>query len=153
MATNIQTTDFLSSSDDNENLQQRISLVLFGLRISIFLMMIVWAIDKFARPEHGVAVLSLFYGIEGVGTVIVYTIGILQLTLFSCFLIGLYKQITYGLVLILHAASTVIAIPTYLDTYAGSPESCNILFWAAFPVLAACFGLYYLRDLDTRFTV
>ncbi|MEM8719942.1 MAG: hypothetical protein AAGE84_11620 [Cyanobacteria bacterium P01_G01_bin.39] len=150
MTTNTQTPSFVDTTD---NIQSRISFALLWLRISIFLMMIVWAIDKFARPEHGAAVFSSFYGVEGIGTAIVYGIGILQCTLFFSFLIGFRKQITYGLVMLLHGTSTIIALPTYLNTYAGGPESCNILFWAAFPVLAACFGLYYLRDLDTRMTI
>lgn len=133
-------------------IRQRISLVLLLLRIGIFLMMVIWAIDKFVRPEHGVAVFSSFYGLESVGLAIVYAIGVFQLALFGCFLVGYRQKITYGLVLLLHGVSTVVSFPVYLNTYAGDPESCNILFWAAFPVLAACFGLYYLRDLDTRWT-
>lgn len=153
MTINTQTLNFSNSKNNYKKIVQRVSLVLLSLRISVFLMMIVWAIDKFARPEHGTAVLSSFYGINSTGTAIVYGIGILQTALFFRFLIGWRKQITYGLVLLLHGASTLIAVPTYINTYAGEADSCNILFWAAFPVLAACFGLYYLRDLDTKLTV
>lgn len=39
----------------------------------------------------------------------------------------------------------------YPNTCSRSKKS-NILFFAAWPMLAACFALYYLRDLDTRWT-
>lgn len=145
--------DRAGAVDDSAKIRQRVSLVLLLSRIGIFLMMVVWAIDKFVRPEHGAAVFSSFYGFDSIGLAIVYAIGIVQLTLFGCFLVGYRQQITYGLVLLLHGVSTAVSFPVYLKTYAGGPESCNILFWAAFPVLAACFGLYYLRDLDTKWTI
>lgn len=65
------------------------------------------------------------------------------------FLNGFQKRITYGLVLLMHTASTVISFPKYLAPF----ESVNILFYAAWPMLAACFALYYLRDLDTQATI
>ncbi|PZD72171.1 hypothetical protein C1752_03757 [Acaryochloris thomasi RCC1774] len=132
---------------------RRISLVLLLMRIGVFMMMAVWGLDKFARPEHAVAVFSTFYGVGGVTQFIPYVIGAIQLAVFTGFLLGYRKRITYGLVLLMHALSTLIAFPLYLNPYVDDPSNPNILFWAAWPVLAACFGLYYLRDLDTRFVV
>lgn len=57
------------------------------------------------------------------------------------------KRLVYGLVLALHAVSTFSAFRQYLDPFS------NLLFFAAWPMLAACFALYYLRDLDTLWTV
>ncbi|WP_227500019.1 hypothetical protein [Synechococcus sp. PCC 7335] len=111
--------------------------------------MSIWVIDKFARPEHVAAVFESFYGISGVGAIASYALGIVQLLVMIGFFIGFQKRITYGLVLLMHAASTVISFPKYLAPF----ESANILFYAAWPMLAACFALYYLRDLDTRATI
>ena len=37
----------------------------------------------------------------------------------------------------------------YLDPWTAP----NLLFFAAWPMLAAIFALYYLRDLDTKFSL
>lgn len=128
---------------------RRVSLVLLLTRISIFIAMSIWVVDKFARPDHVAAVFQAFYGISNVGTVVSYALGIIQLLIMLGFLVGFQKRITYGLVLLMHAASTIVSFPKYIAPF----ESANILFYAAWPMLAACFALYYLRDLDTRATV
>jgi hypothetical protein len=45
------------------------------------------------------------------------------------------------------------AISVYFRQYLHPYEGPNILFFAAWPMLGACFTLYYLRDLDTLWTV
>lgn len=130
-------------------LTQRVSLVLLLTRLSVFAAMIIWVIDKFAQPDHTAAVFQAFYGVSGVATGLVYVLGTLQLIIMVGFLLGYQKRITYGLVLLMHTASTLVSFPKYLAPF----ESANILFYAAWPMLAACFALYYLRDLDTRATL
>ncbi|MDJ0592692.1 MAG: hypothetical protein QNJ72_22340 [Pleurocapsa sp. MO_226.B13] len=129
-------------------IRDRVSLTLLLLRVGVFLMMLIWAVDKFVRPEHATAVFDSFYGVGGIGTSLVYLLGSIQLAILVGFLLGYRKRITYGLVLLMHTLSTLISFPVYFKPFA---EGSNILFWAAWPVLAACFGLYYLRDLDTKF--
>ena len=60
-----------------------------------------------------------------------------------------WRRLTYGAVLVLHAISTLSSYRQYLSPFEGS----NLLFFAAWPMLAACVGLYLLRDHDTLFTV
>lgn len=127
----------------------RVSLVLLLVRISIFIAMIIWVIDKFARPEHAAAVFESFYGIGGIGAIVSYVLGGIQLAIMIAFLVGYQKKMSYGLVLLMHAASTLVSFPKYIAPF----ESANILFYASWPMLAACFALYYLRDLDTRATI
>ena len=127
----------------------RVSFVLLLTRISVFIAMMIWVIDKFAKPDHTAAVFESFYGISGIGTSASYLLGAVQLIIMIGFVLGFQKKITYGLVLLMHTASTLVSFPKYLAPF----ESANILFYAAWPMLAACFALYYLRDLDTRGTV
>ena len=54
---------------------------------------------------------------------------------------------TYAIVLALHAASTFAAFPRYLDPWK------HLLFFAAWPMLAACIALYLMRDEDTLFAL
>jgi len=128
---------------------QRVSFVLLLTRISIFIVMIIWVIDKFANPDHAAAVFEAFYGISGLGAGISYLLGAVQLAIMIAFILGFQKRISYGLVLLMHTASTLVSFPKYIAPF----ESANILFYASWPMLAACFALYYLRDLDTRATI
>ncbi|MDQ6656030.1 MAG: hypothetical protein M3Y80_09485 [Verrucomicrobiota bacterium] len=131
------------------NKPDRISTVLLVLRLSVFAVMLMWTIDKFVRPEHAVSIFDHFYFIKGVGATIVYALAVAELLLLAAFVAGLARRITYGLVLLLHGLSTFLSYGQYLHPF----EKANILFFAAWPMLAACFALYYLRDLDTRWTV
>ncbi len=111
--------------------------------------MVIWTIDKFVRPEHAGSVYQKFYSLAGLGPAIIYAIGAAELLLLVAFVIGFVPRITYGLVLLLHAVSTFSSFRQYLAPFQGP----NILFFAAWPMLAACFALYNLRDLDTLWSV
>ena len=64
-------------------------------------------------------------------------------------LAGLWKRLTYGTVLLLHAVSTFASFGKYVAPF----EPHNLLFFAAWPMLAACIALYLLRDSDKMFSV
>ena len=127
----------------------RVPLVLLLLRLSIFVVMLIWVLDKFLVPEHASQVFSAFYGLQGLGNSLIYAIGVVQLVLVLGFVAGIKKTWTYGAVLLMHAASTLVSFPRYSDPFTAP----NILFFASWPMLAACFGVFYLRDLDTLWTV
>ncbi|MDA0267607.1 MAG: hypothetical protein O2890_08660 [Cyanobacteria bacterium] len=122
----------------------RVPLVLLLLRLSIFLVMLVWTLDKFLNPIHASKIFEAFYGVSGIGSAVVYGLAVIQLLIILGFVAGFQKTWTYGAVLVMHGASTLISFPRYLDPLATP----NILFFAAWPMLAACFGVFYLRDLD-----
>ncbi len=129
--------------------EDRLPLALMALRLSIFLVMLVWTIDKFVNPSHSAAVYTKFYFIGGLGNTAFSVIGVAELALIVAFVAGFKKRITYGAVLLLHAISTMSSYAQYQAPY----EKVNILFFAAWPMLAACFALYLLRDSDTKWTV
>ena len=128
-------------------LQQKLLWPLFSLRLGVFVVMFVWTIDKFVNPTHSIKIFQYFYCIEGVAEPVVYLFGVLQMVLVLAFLAGVKKRITYGLILFLHGASTLSSYAKYADVFN------NLLFFAAWPMLAACFTLYLLRDEDTKFTL
>ena len=129
------------------SVNSRISLALLLMRLSVFLVFLMWTLDKFFVPDHAAAVFENFYFLGGLGPTVFYVLGALELVLILAFVVGYRKTITYGLVLVLHAVSTLSALPQYLDPFN------NLLFFAAWPMLAACYALFSLRDLDTRWTV
>jgi len=129
------------------NSRNRVGVALLVLRVTVFLVMLIWTIDKFVRPDHAASVYEHFYFLRGIAPTIIYSIGIAELALLLGFVIGFAPRFTYGLVLLLHAVSTFSSFRQYLHPFEGP----NILFFAAWPMLGACFALYYLRDHDTLF--
>ena len=131
------------------NTNNRLPVALFFLRLGIFVVMFIWTIDKFIRPEHSAAVFENFYFISGFSAVLSYVIGAVEMIIIAGFLLGYQKKWTYGAVLVLHGISTLSSFKQYLSPFEGP----NLLFFAAWPMLAACFTLYYLRDQDTLLVV
>lgn len=127
--------------------QSRLTWSLFLLRVGVFIVMLMWTLDKFVNPDHAARVFEGFYGMAGLGTVVFYVIGGLEMGLILAFLAGLWKRWTYGLVLVLHGISTLSSYSQYFDPFN------NLLFFAAWPMLAACIALYLLRDEDTWWTL
>ena len=123
----------------------RLALALLALRVSVFIVMFMWTIDKFIRPEHAAAIYEKFYYITDLSNYVSYTIGIIEILFLIGFLFGKYKRFTYGFVLLIHGISTFSSFKQYLAPF----EGVNLLFFAAWPMLAACFALYILREQDT----
>lgn len=121
--------------------RDRFAEALLALRVGVFIVMILWTLDKFINPGHSGAVFSNFYGLD-IGNTLLYLVGAVQLFIVLGFLAGAYKRWTYGLVFLMHAVSTLASWQQYLDPWD------NLLFFAAWPMLAACFALYRLRDYD-----
>jgi hypothetical protein len=108
-----------------------------------------WTIDKFINPQHAGKVYENFYHIAGLASVVMYVIGAIEVVILLLFLVGYQKKYTYGVVLILHAVSTFSSFKQYLAPFEGP----NLLFFAAFPMLAACFTLFLLRDQDKKLSI
>jgi len=129
--------------------ENRLTLSLFALRVTVALVMLVWNLDKFINPQHAAKVYESFYLLSGLGSVVMYAIGAVEIVIVVAFLLGVMKRFSYGMVLLLHAISTFSSYKQYLAPYDGA----NILFFAACPMLAACLALYLLRDEDVMFTI
>jgi len=130
------------------NHKSRIAFCLLLLRFGVGIVFLMWTADKFLNPEHTVSVFERFYKIPGLGITAAYLIGAAQLTLLIAFLTGSFKKCSYGLIFILHGLSTLSTYAKLLDPW--SPP--NLLFYTALPMLAACWVLWSLRDLDTAFS-
>ncbi len=115
----------------DQDLSRKLALCLLLLRLSIGLVMMVWAFDKILNPSHGVAVFESFYGVSGVGETIVRGIGVAQALIVLAFLLGLAQTWSYGAVLLMHGLTTLVSWSAYLQPLK------NILFFAAWPMLAA----------------
>jgi len=131
----------------NKNLQSNLQWSLLFLRVGVFIVMFIWTLDKFVNPAHSIKVFEHFYKINGLNDIMAYVLGALQLILVIAFLFGIKKRLSYGLIFLMHAGSTLSAYALYIDAFN------NLLFFAAWPMLAACAALYLLREADTKFTL
>ena len=123
-------------------LSTKLRMSLFFTRISIFLVFLMWTLDKIFNPEHGSKIFEKFYGLTVTPDMMI-VVGFLQLAFVVAFGLGLWKKWVYLAVLVLHAGSTFSSLPLYLDPFN------NLLFFAAWPMLAACFILFILKEYDT----
>jgi len=134
----------------NENqppYQAKLELSLFLLRITVFIVMLAWTIDKFVSPGHGARILEGFYNIGGVGETVIMIMGAAELVIILAFLAGMWKKYTYGFVMILHGLTTFASWSAYI------PPDVSLTFFAAWPMLAACITLFLLRDFDVKFVL
>jgi hypothetical protein len=124
------------------DIERRVAISLLLLRLSLGLVMMVWAFDKILNPGHGAAVFESFYGLSGVGESLIPMIGIAQGLIVLAFLLGAARTWSYGAVLLMHAVTTLVSWSAYLQPLK------NILFFAAWPMLAGLIALFLLRDHD-----
>jgi len=129
------------------DVQNRLQWSLFSLRLGVFIVMIMWTLDKFMNPGHSAKIFEHFYGISGSTDMVAYVLGALQLVLVLAFVAGIQKRITYGIIFVMHGLSTLSSYNQYIDGFN------NLLFFTAWPMWAACFALYLLRDQDVKYTV
>ena len=126
---------------------RELPVALFILRLGLGVFLLLFGIDKLIVPETTVDVFAQFYGLV-ISHGMVYGAGALEILLGLAFLAGLWKTLTYGLALLLHAVST---LATYQELLA--PFGANHLFLAAIPVLAAFLALFLLRRHDRLWSV
>lgn len=127
--------------------QNRLPVALLAMRLAVFLVMLVWTLDKFLAPQHAAGVFENFYFMKGLGPAVMYAIGAIELVIIAGFVLGIARRFTYGAVLLFHAVSTLASMPLYFNPAEGR------LFFAAWPMLAACFALYLLRNDDTLWVI
>lgn len=131
------------------NRDSALGISLLALRISVFAVMLMWTLDKFINPGHAAAVYQNFYFISGLEAQVIYTLGALELAILALFILGAFKNFSYAMVLLFHTVSTVSSFKQYLAPFDGP----NLLFFAAWPMLAACLALYLLREEDVKCTL
>ncbi|MBQ0713986.1 MAG: DoxX family membrane protein [Paraperlucidibaca sp.] len=137
----------MSTTYASDALAKPLSRSLLVLRLGVFIVMLMWTLDKFFNPAHSSKVFESFYGIDWLSHNFSYIIGFIELALVIGFVTGFSRRWTYGGILLIHAVSTFSSYKMYMDPFN------NLLFFAAWPMLAACLTLYWLRDWDTLFSL
>jgi len=127
--------------------REKLEWSLLALRLGVFIVLVMWALDKLVNPGHTAAVFKAFYAMPELSANISYLLGALQLAVVISFLVGFQKRWVTLAILLMHLGSTLVAIGLYFDPWS------NLLFFAAWPMLAAIIALYLLRDFDTKYSL
>ena len=133
----------------DHDFESKLESCLVWLRLGVFLVMFMWTLDKFINPDHALGVFDKFYYLKGFSKEILFTLAGAEMLILAAFLVGFKKTLSYGFVLGFHFISTVSSFKQYLSPWQGP----HLLFFAAWPMLAACFTLFLMRDYDKRFTI
>lgn len=123
----------------------KISLLI--TRISVVLFMIPWVILKFSNPQYTSDIIGYFYGFK-IPEWAPTAIGVFWVVLLTSFMAGFQKRFSYGLVLLLHAISTLSTYKILLNPFSTGDQK-DVLFMAALPALGAILLLYVLRSEDS----
>ncbi|NYZ64967.1 hypothetical protein H0A36_03035 [Endozoicomonas sp. SM1973] len=129
--------------------ENKLQMSLLLIRLTVFLVMFMWTLDKFINPEHAARVYEKFYFIADLDNPVMYVIGSVELVVLLLFVVGYMKKYSYGAVLFFHAISTLSSFKQYVNPFEGA----NLLFFAAWPMLAACLALFMLRHSDKKLSV
>lgn len=118
------------------------------LRVSLGVFLLLWGVEKFVIPTTTVRIWDTFYGV-GLGASLVPLVGAVESVLALAIVVGLWRRVSYGLGLLVHAVSVLSSWRQLIDPWGlrsgGSP---NHLFLAGVPVLAGFVALYLLRARD-----
>lgn len=128
-------------------LRRRFGTALAILRVALGVFLLVWGLEKFIVTDRSVAIYGYFYGVSA-STAVTYALGTLESVLALAIIIGAFRRWSYGIALLVHAATTAATARLIIDPWgliSGEPQH---LYLAAVPILAAFAALYLLRDLD-----
>ncbi len=128
---------------------ETLRLALLILRLSVAAFFAIWVVEKFVAPEKTQAIWAAFYFVDALPLWISYVIGVIQGAALIAFIVGAFKFYATGLLMVMHALSTLSTWERLIDPYSG----VNHLFWAAVPALGALIVLFMLRDEDTLLTI
>ena len=62
----------------------QLARALLALRLGVFVVMFMWALDKLVNPQHAAGVFEYFYGLHGFHGVSVRIVGVAELTVPRC---------------------------------------------------------------------
>lgn len=129
---------------NDEALAKTLPRALLVLRITLGLFLLQWGIEKFVAPENTVGIWGFFYGIS-VPQMSAYVFGVIEIAIAICLFFGLFRTISYGAAMILHAVSVVVSWPFLINPWA---DPVGHLFIAGVPVLGGFVALFLLRHWD-----
>lgn len=141
-----------SGNNMDSALADRLAVGLFVMRIVLGLFMLQWTIEKFVLPKATTMIFGKYLGID-LSANMPMMLGCIEVVIVIAFLLGAYRRLSYGLILLFNIISIGSTWQNLIDPYGllsgGKP---NHLFTAGVVVLATSWLLYWLRDADTKWS-
>jgi putative oxidoreductase len=117
---------------------------LLVLRVTLGIFLLQWGAEKFVMPEMTIGIFSFFYGLT-IPLAVAYLFGAIEIAIAICLFLGLFRTISYGAAMLIHAVTVVITWRQLIDPWGNE---FNHLFIAGVPVLGAFVALFLLRHHD-----
>lgn len=123
---------------------------LLFLRISIGLLLVIWGLDKFANPEHALAVSDGFYFGLLSQSALLPVYGGIEVALGVAVILGLLRKYVYPATLVLTGVTMLALWRHILDPWGWYLGQTNALFFPSLIIFAAALVLYAFQDADTK---
>ena len=112
------------------------ALALLALRVALGLLMLVWGADKLVNPAHGAGVAEHFYfGLFGTRA-LMPVLGVLQLALGACVVLGAARRAVYPALLAVTGLTLVGVWRSVVDPWGWYLDGTNALFFPSLVVSA-----------------
>lgn len=129
---------------NDQTLALALPRALLALRVTLGVFLLQWGVEKFVVPSNTTAIWGYFYGVNLPATS-GYVLGAAEIAIAVCLILGLFRTISYGAAMVLHAVTVVVSWRQLIDPWGGD---ANHLFVASVPVLGAFVALFLLRAWD-----
>jgi putative oxidoreductase len=124
------------------------ALALLALRVALGLLMLVWGADKLVNPAHGAGVAEHFYfGLFGTRA-LMPVLGVLQLALGACVVLGAARRAVYPALLAVTGLTLVGVWRSVVDPWGWYLDGTNALFFPSLIVFAGALVVSAFRAAD-----
>ncbi|MHA2937321.1 DoxX family membrane protein [Vibrio sp. RC27] len=127
-------------------MMKNVSLLL--LRVSLGWLMVIWGADKVFNIEHSLIVANKFYFGLFTSTSIVPVLGVLQILIGLCIVVGFARKWTFPVLAVLNAGSLMAVFKSVLDPWGWFLAGTNALFYPSIIIFAASLLLIALQEED-----
>ncbi len=124
------------------------ALSLLALRVSLGALMLVWGLDKFANPQHGVAVAGRFYFGLLDSAAMMPVLGAAQIALGLLVVVGLARRYAYPVLAGVTGLTLLGVWRSVVDPWGWIFERTNALFFPSLIIFAGVLVLIAFRDAD-----
>ncbi len=122
---------------------------LCALRVTTGWLLVMWGVDKIVDVEHGLAVTEAFYGgLLGGNAQVHHVLGGLQALLGLLVILGLWRRLTYPVMFLALAGTTLGVWRSIVDPWGWFLEGANVLFYPSVVILAGAATLWGTIDED-----
>lgn len=122
---------------------------LLALRVSLGYLMVLWGIDKFADPAHGIAVAERFYFGLPLAGAIMPLLGAGQILLGLGVILGVLRRFLYPILALLTGLTLVGVWRSIVDPWGWFLDGATVLFYPSLIIFAGMTVVWAFAEEDT----